>query len=236
MSDPIKILLHVPVWQREATVRRHMENVERLISFDPSRYKITPFYVVSEDWAVEMCDEFGFDYHRCENSPLGKKMNEGLAQFINSDFDWMIGLGSDDFVEPSFLDEYLPYFETRQIFGLKEVHLINEANGMVKHVIVDQGCFGALRAIRWDLLTSASFDGERFIGIWENNQHKVLDYVSSINIHRRTGQFVYPVHIEAKLFDVKGDLNINGFDKCAGERVRVGIDEIPKELHYLYEK
>ena len=62
----------------------------------------------------------------------------------------------------------------------------------------------------------------------------MLDYVSSANIKLRTGFFVYPVHIEAKLFDLKNEVNINGFDQVAGERVRLPLDEIPEELHHLY--
>lgn len=211
-----------------------MENVRRLVEFDPSRFEITPFYVVSEDWAETMCKEFDYRFHRTDNDPLGRKMNEGLRQFISEPHDWLLGLGSDDFVEPYFLDEYLPYFETRPIFGLKEVYLINEANGMIKHVAVDRGCFGALRCIRWDLLQQAAFDGERFIGIWENKQQKVLDYVSSANIKQRTGHFVYPVYIQTRLFDVKNEVNLNSYDQVAGDRVRIPIEEIPKELQYIF--
>lgn len=211
-----------------------MQNVQRLVDYDPERFQITPFYVVSEEWAEIMCIEFGFRYALTHNSPLGRKMNIGLSHFINEDYDWLLGMGSDDFVEPDFLEEYLPYFSTRPIFGLKEVYLINEANGMIKRVVVDRGCFGALRCIRWDLLQAASFDGERYIGIWNDNQAKVLDYVSSANIKQRTGHFVYPVHIEAKLFDLKNDVNINSFQDVAGERVRLELEEIPVELHYLF--
>jgi len=211
-----------------------MENVRRLVNFDPSRFEVTPFYVVSEDWAETLCNEFGYRFHRTDNDPLGRKMNEGLKQFIQEPHDWLMGMGSDDFVEPEFLNEYLPYFETRNIFGLKEVFLINEANGAVKRCVVDRGCFGALRCIRWDLLHDAAFDGERFIGIWVNKQQKVLDYVSSAFIKQRTGYFVYPVEIESKLFDVKNEVNINSFDQVAGERVRLPMREIPKELHHLF--
>ncbi len=231
---PIKILLYVAIWKRPEVTRRHMENMRRLVDYDPARFEITPFYVVSEDWAETMCDEFGFRFHRTENTPLGRKMNEGLRQVINEQYDFLLGMGSDDFVNPEFLEEYLPYFETRPIFGLKEVYLINEANGMIKRCTVDRGCFGALRVISWDLLQAASFDGERFIGIWNDVQQRALDYVSSINIKSRTGFFVYPAVIETKLIDLKNEVNINGFDIVPGERVRLGIDEIPQELRYLF--
>ena len=236
MKEPIKILLYVAIWKRPEITRRHMQNVKRLVSYDPSRFQITPFYVVSEDWAETLCKEFGYRFHRTDNDPLGRKMNEGLRQFVDEQHDFLLGLGSDDFIDPEFLEEYLPYFATRPIFGLKEVYLINEANGMIKHVRVDQGCFGALRVIRWDLLQTAAYQGERYVGIWENKQQKVLDYVSSANIHQRTGHFVYPVRIETKLFDLKNEVNINSFQQVAGERVRVSIEEIPDELHYLFEE
>lgn len=232
---PIKIILYVPVWKRPEVTRLHMQNVRRLAEYDPARFEIVPFYVVSEDWAQEMCNEFGYRFHRTENSPLGRKMNEGLRQFIDEPFDFMLGLGSDDFTSPEFLEEYLPYFETRPIFGLKEVYLINEASKAVKRVRVDRGCFGALRCISWELLQQAAYDGERFIGIWDNKQSKVLDYVSSANIKQRTGLFVYPVEIGTKLFDLKNEVNINNYDSVAGDRVRLPIEEIPKELHYLFQ-
>jgi hypothetical protein len=232
--NPIKILIYVAIWKRPEITRLHMQNVRRLVEYDPARFEITPFYVVSEDWAETLCNEFGYRFHRTENNPLGRKMNAGLRQFINEPHDFLLGMGSDDFVEPSFLEEYLPYFETRPIFGLKEVYLINEANAMIKRCKVDRGCFGALRVIRWDLLQVAAFDGKRFIGIWNDTQARALDYVSSINIKARTGYFVYPVQIGAKLFDLKNEVNINGFDIVEGQRVRLPIEEIPKELHYLF--
>lgn len=230
----LKILLYVPIWQRPEITRLHMQNVRRLVEYNPQRYHITPFYVVSEDWAETMCSEFGYPYHRTENSPLGRKLNEGLKQFINDDFDWLLTLGSDDFVEPEFLDDYLPYFQSRPIFAPKVVNMINATNGMVKACRVDRGCWGALRCISWELLRWASFDGEQFIGIWSNAGQRGMDYTSAINIHDRTGHAVMPAEIETKVFDLKTDLNINKFHEIEGTVFRARLEEMPKELHYLF--
>lgn len=224
----------MPVWGREEITRKHFENVRRIVEYAPSFFNVVPFYVVSEYWAEKLSEEFGYNYCRAENSPLGWKMNYGLSRFINeTGFDWMMQTGSDDFVEPTFLDEYAPYFSSLKVFGLKSVHLINEKNGMIKKTTVDQGCWGALRCIRFDVLREASFDGGAFRGIWANAQQRGLDYISSLHVHARTGFFVRPVTIDTIVFDVKSESNINRWIDIEGVIVRVPEEEIPVEIRHL---
>ncbi len=231
--QPIKICLILPVWGRQQITRLCFQNIKRIVNFDPERFSISPFVIVSEDWVKELCSEFGFTWHETENKPLGRKMNEGLRQVIDDDFDWLMGFGSDDFVEPDFLDEYVQYFDSLKNFGLNEVFLINETTGTQKRHNVGGRVFGALRCIHWDVLKLASFDGERFTGIWDDTQNRMLDMVSTDNIFMRTGSSTRPINIDTMLWDVKGSSNINRFENVEGERVRIPKEEMPKEIQHL---
>lgn len=232
-KPPIKICLFLPVWGRPEITRKCFENIERISRYNPAVFQITPFILVSEDWAVNLCREFEFFCVWVENTPLGRKVNEGLRRVVYNDFDWLMQLGADDFVNPGFLDEYFEYFETLQNFGITEVYLIEEKTGRQKRHTVSGRVFGALRCIRWDLVQQAAFDGDRYIGLWNDNQNRQLDFNSTDNIYARTGISTRPVHIETMLWDVKCESNINKFDAVEGERVHIPKEEMPIEIQYL---
>ena len=222
---PIKILLYCPVWGRPKITRLHFDNVERMISFDPALYQIEPLYIVSEDWSKDMCIEFGFDWFQHENLPMGRKLNAGLKPVINQPFDWLLTFGSDNFCEPSFLDEYLPYFETEQAFGLNLCYAIEESTGKQKEMMIGYA-FGAMRCIRWDLVRQ--MDGQ----LWPEMLNRGLDYYSMLNLKEATGVDVQVVNTEAKLWDVKSKGNINKFGKDTN-LVEVPAEEMPQEIQHL---
>jgi len=67
-----KILIYIPVWGREKTVRKCFEGLNLKVK----GFSFKVFCVISEDWAEKMCKEFGFKYVFSENKPLGRKAKQ----------------------------------------------------------------------------------------------------------------------------------------------------------------
>lgn len=232
MIQPIKILLFTPVWKHPNLTRLHFENVKRIVNHKPETFDITPFFVVSEDWAIDLCDEFGFRYHFTENLPLGRKLNTGLRQVINEPFDWLMTNGSDDFVNPRFLNEYLPYFESSLAFGQSKIYLMNAKTCEQKSWHIGYA-FGALRCIRFDLVRQTAISKGAYGGLWGEMLNRGLDYYSMLELEKRTGKKIEVVNIKNKLWDVKTGESINRWNKFKGEPLDIPVDELPLEIRYL---
>lgn len=226
------ILLYTPLWQRPELTRLHLQNVRRLVEYNPAQFRITPLYVVSEKWAMELCNDFGYRWTYAENSPLGAKLNDGLRAVIDENFDWLMTMGSDDFIDATFLDEYLPYFSSLDFFGTPEAYFLDARTGRQRRSVIWYP-YGALRCLRWDVVRKASFWNGQYIGLWNKKQRQGLDHASQEAIEARTGIRAYPVRIKTRLWDVKTGDNINTFRKAGQEEVTLPASELPVELQKI---
>lgn len=222
--QPLKILLLTAVWGRQEITKLQIQNVRRLVDFDPARFAITPVYIVSEFWAVEMCQMLGIRFVWQENKFLGRKMNNGLKAFLHLDFDWLMVTGSDDFVEPEILNEYLPHFERHPAFGLNTVYAVEESTGNQREMQIGYA-FGAMRCIRWDLIQQTCGN------LWNDNDNRGLDYGSMLNLKSKTGADIQVVYVENKVWDVKGMGNINPYSQFGTSEVD-GLP-LPLEIKHL---
>ena len=234
--NPIRILYFAAIWQRQELTRLHFANLRRMIDYKPDRFQITPHFAVSEDWAADLCREHDFSFTHAQNKPIGAKLNAGLKPRILEHFDFLLTMGSDDFVEPTFLDSFLPYFQSLDAFGLNELHVLDALTGKQKRVIIGY-CYGALRCIRWKYVQQAALIGEgecqAYRGLWEPMRNQGLDFYSMEALKERTGVSIVPVKIKERLWDVKDGQNINSFRKVGGEEINLPLSEIPQEIRHL---
>lgn len=101
----IKILTFIPVWRRPDVFEICLTGLKRLQNYNPEKYCIQPFFIVSETEAEEQIKKYGFDYIWHANLPLGAKKNAGLKYAMeNFDFDYILELGSDDLITNKYLD------------------------------------------------------------------------------------------------------------------------------------
>lgn len=219
----IRICLLVAVWKRPEVTVACFHNIKRLVDYRPELFEITPVVVVSEKWAARLCQEFGFAYILHKNKPLGKKMNVGLKAALMYDWNWLMQLGSDDFVEPVFLDFYFPYLVHGKFFGQKSLVVVDAASGEMKQ-ITTQNVFGALRCIRRELIVQS-------LPLWEPERMRGLDGSSMKSIQSATGISPEAVTVPVWLFDYKTGVNINTYDRTAGHLVK--DLSLPVELKVL---
>lgn len=209
-----------------------MEWVKRLLEYRPARFDIYPHFVVSEQWAVDLCRHMGFSFQWADNRPVGTKLNTGLKAVINGEYDYMMTMGSDDFIEPSFLDSYAPHFGSHDAFGINVLHVLEAATGLQKRVLIGYP-YGALRCIRWGVVRKSAIYRGAYRGFWTPISQG-LDYYSMEALRERTGVTAKVVSIPERLWDVKDGHNINSFKKVGGLPIAVNPDEMPKEIRKLY--
>lgn len=220
----LKILAIIPVWGRQRITRLQIDNLAR-VSKELSEYlQITPLYAISEYWAEDLCLAQGLDYFMHKNQPLGNKLNNALKSVIDEKFDFLMTCGSDNFIEPDFLKEYLPYFKQYDAFGVNVVNAIEESTGKQKEMQITYP-FGAFRCIAWDLVQM--MEGN----LWPENEKRGLDFYSMQKLKAETGQEIQIVYTENRVWDVKSGENINTFAKVAGNVIH--CDNLPLEIAYL---
>ncbi|MBL4654124.1 MAG: hypothetical protein JKY53_14865 [Flavobacteriales bacterium] len=142
----MKILVYIAIWKRPEVTRICFEGVKRLIK--NSNHQINCYCVVSEDWAEVMCEEFGFEYKRVKNEPLGHKMNRGLYGAMKYKWDYIMTLGSDDLISDELLKIYEPYMNKGiGLIGIDKVYFADLKNKKTKLVDYDLQIVGAGRLI-----------------------------------------------------------------------------------------
>jgi glycosyltransferase involved in cell wall biosynthesis len=131
MKKPYKILTFTPAWQRAEILEICLTGLKRLKEYNPEKFEITPFFIVSEKQTEEQVKRFGFNTFFYKNQPLGEKKNAGLNYALkNFTFDYVMELGSDDLIANEYLDFVEPYLEQKiPLFNVSTVYFIDAHDG-----------------------------------------------------------------------------------------------------------
>jgi len=219
MSKNIKLLVYVALWKRHELSKRVL-NV--LKSWKIEGFDIDLFCVISEDGSKKTCEDLGIEYCWTENKPVGKKMNFGLFSLKDKDFDYLMQLGSDDFVHKDIFKLYADSFKNNDpYFGVKEYYAVDEKNKRAQYWKYDVNHpTNHARFIRKDVLEKMAFN------IWPDHLNSGLDTNSDVNLIK--GGYRCKIYDTKKfpyIVDVKTETNIWTYDELVG-----GIDcdyEVP---------
>lgn len=128
----MKIKLLIALWRRPEITRICFDGVRRLQKF----IDIDPICIYSEHDSKALCDEYGFESYYHDNLPLGKKLNFGLSMALQSEWDYLMQIGSDDILNEKIFDYYKPFIENDvKAFGIKSVHFYNCIDKKSYHVV-----------------------------------------------------------------------------------------------------
>lgn len=125
----MKIGILTCVWQRPQVFELFASSVNQLQL--PEGMEIIPLAVGSEGIRSQLlCEAKGFHYLEHPNQPLGAKFNAGMRWFKEKDeeknIDYVMILGSDDYVSPNLIEAYLPHFTSQtDIIGLLDLYFLN---------------------------------------------------------------------------------------------------------------
>lgn len=201
-----KILTFTPVWRRPEVFEICLAGIKRLQQYAPERFKILPFFIVSEPEAAAQCERFGFDFIFHKNQPLGAKKNAGLKHVMeNYDFDYLMELGSDDLVTNDYLDYIEPYMAAGVgQFVPRDVYFIDIRTGQTAHWRTDK-ILGAGRCISRGALELFA-PGYK---LWIPTKERGMDTCSWLNLMSKA-VFVKLLPTErVYTLDIKSDTNIN---------------------------
>ena len=121
----MKILIMTPFWKRPEIVKEYLRSLERLPKHDLLAI-LSP-----EDpnyWDImDMLPE-GAYVCSIQNSPFGRKKNEGAELAAVLEWDYLMELNSDSIVNPAIFELYKPYMDKRtEFFGLNNLFAVDYA-------------------------------------------------------------------------------------------------------------
>lgn len=223
-QPPIKILTFTPVWKREEIFKICLEGIKRLVFYDPSRFQIIPFFMVSESWAANMILNEGFDFILVQNNPLGNKKNMGLKYAMDKhEFDYLLEIGSDDIISNSYLDLIEPELraETPQ-FCPSKVWFCDPSTGKTSFYKPETKIIGLGRGIHRSVLSKV----HNYI-LWNPEAERGMDTFSwrhLLSTYKVENTMIQVNDIQ--LLDIKSKMNINSMDKFSISDI--SIDEVLK--------
>lgn len=155
-----KILMLVAVWRRPEILAMFINNLER-VQCDYA--EVLPFFILSpEDPELNQVEALtdGYLSTFAKNDPLGEKLNIGLLQALELDWNYMIGMGSDDLFTIHMWQQLEDYFMTGEpYFGFINFHAYDYYGGRAKFIpeyhlnLNDElTCIGPGRCLRRDVI------------------------------------------------------------------------------------
>jgi len=111
--------LLIALWKRPVITRICFEGIKRLQKTIP----IEPICIYSEDDSKSLCKEYGFEAYEYKNDPLGEKLNFGLERALESEWDYLLQIGSDDLLSEKLFEMYDPFIaKSSRAFGLSTMY------------------------------------------------------------------------------------------------------------------
>ena len=202
----MKILCVIPLWHRPIVTEICLRNLERTrIEFELHGIEFDPFCTVSDAHSEYLCNKYGIDYIKTDNTPIGTKLDIAIDAYP---FDWSyyMGIGSDNVLTSEAVDQIAECIkEGVGVAGYRDVVFIKGDKMKLYH---SQVLFGAGRVVS-RFLIDATF---RLNGEFYGAKNRALDGASFRNI-KRTGYTAFKYLSGFDVIDIKGgEDNINGWD------------------------
>lgn len=207
MTSPVKILTFTPVWQRQEIFEICLQGIKRLMKYDPKRFQITPFFVVSESWAAQLLNKHKFAYIYHQNQPLGDKKNAGIRYAINNfEFDYILEIGSDDLIT----NEWLEVAEPHLLAGVKQFHPCNVYFADIRNGHVGEWTTDKILGLGRFIHRSAIEHVHRNFDLWEPIGRRGMDTFSWRQMLKcGIGNNIINTSGRVLTLDIKSDININ---------------------------
>ncbi len=210
----MKIIILIPIWKRPELTKKC---IEALLKLKPKGIELKVFCMLSPDDPgllenLSIMKKHNIYFMAAPNKPLGCKKTFGLVNAIglDKDYDYIMELGSDDFINPKLFDLYgLLISEGVAFFGLNNLYMYSVKQDKliwVKEYAGEGMTYGAGRMIHRSIIEKLGCD------LWDN-YNEGLDTMSAKKIKKAgfhetvidAGEFPY-------ILDVKTDTHICPFE------------------------
>lgn len=213
----MKICVLIAVWRRPEVFRICYQKLKEL---SPDYCELMPVFILSAedpDFEVNQWICRRDNYIVYKNFPLGEKMNAGISYCKTLEWDWFMGLGSDNVLHPSLFDLYRDEFERQEFFGINDVFFcdMNSRRAVLQSNYVSDRFMpvGAGRCIRRDLIQDVP-------SLFRDEWNWGMDGASAWTL---MGRGHYPEIVETNgapyLLDIKTRTNLTQWEELRGEAV-----------------
>jgi len=177
---------------------------------EKSKHEISVMVVLSEEYYINIVEDFGFDWEWSDNNPLGSKINHGIKESLIDDWDYLMMMNSDDVIDVKLIDEvYEPYFG-KAFFGINRVTYVKFGTTEARDVTYPISCLGIGKMIRRDVVENA-FKHQGYLYLPDLN--KCLDDTMMDNLISNQNHFPEFVQYHGQMaWDFKSEVNIWPWD------------------------
>jgi glycosyltransferase involved in cell wall biosynthesis len=218
----ISVCIVSPAWGRFAVTRLVLAQRQRLCGELASRGIDARTLIVADDENLEIAAEYGCQTIQAPNLPLGKKCNTGLHHAARQGADYIVWVGSDDWIHPDVFEPLLdlPSGGPAVIFAGTRVALVDLRTGVLQRV-ASPSKFGA---IPW-LIDSRLFT-TRTIAPIKPELRRGLDGALIRGLRHARVDFEWSFHDphDFRCVDFKSDLNITPY-KVLAKHLGIGEPE-----------
>jgi glycosyltransferase involved in cell wall biosynthesis len=204
----LKIAVVIPLWKRPEVTKFCFDKLIEMISKSKHEIKVT--CAISEEIYESVCDKYGFDWVQVENFPLGHKINTGIKKALESEFDYLMMMNSDDVIDVRLIDEvYEPFFD-KPYFGINKVTYVNFHTKEARDFTYGITCLGIAKMLRRDIVEKAF---KRPGYLYKPELNRCLDDTMMDNLIRTQNVFPVLVKYEGQMaWDFKSETNIWSWD------------------------
>lgn len=216
----VSVCIVSPAWGRFAVTRLVLEQRQRVCDELISRGVDADHLIVADDENLEIAREYGGLTVEAPNKPLGRKCNLGLHRANELGYDFIVWVGSDDWIHPDLFRTLPDAIENEPVLirsGFR-LSMVDLTTGRLQRLKV-QGSYGA---IPW-ILDARLFRRLPILPI-PVDLPRGLDggLVRGLRLGRVGFEFVFDDPHDFRCVDFKSQHNLTPYDGLAKY---VGVDE-----------
>lgn len=200
------IKVFIPLWKRPKITEICFLGLKRL----RKKFNLSVLAVISEEEMKGLCERYGVDYVMTDNTYLGRKKNFGLKALKDSEFDYLLEIGSDDLI----LDELIEDYQTigHDFFGIQDIAFYDTESGDCVRHQKKSTLYGAGRMISRNLIEKFDFN------LWDDKLNRGMDNSShyKLCVKGKARYFQVPVGEHPKVLSLKSDVNLWPFNYFNG--------------------
>ncbi len=210
----MKIIILMPVWKRPKLTKKC---IEALLKLKPKGIELRIHGVLSMDDSCyldnfETFNDPRVSFSNANNKLLGVKKTFGLFEAIrlNEDYEYLMEVGSDDFLHPKIFELYEPFIKGRaKFFGMNNTYMYSVAQDKmiwVKEYAGEDLTFGNGRMIHRSVIEKIGCD------LWDN-YNEGLDTMSGKKM-KKAGfrETIIDVGDYSYTLGIKTDVHISPFE------------------------
>lgn len=197
----MRLLIYLAVWRRPEITEICFMGITRLR--ESGVFPIEALAVISEESMIPLCEKYNIKHCFYKNEPLGEKLNYGLSQALKLEWDYLIGIGSDDLLKNEILEVYQPYFERHHCIAMDNILFLNSETGGCRFV-KSNSRFGAGKAFSRHSL-------EKVPKLYNEKLSKGMDNESCFELARNGIGEIRLKSDKPLIIDIKNDESVWGF-------------------------